>query len=111
MPTPGCIRSIAKSVLGNRLVFEEHHPAWASTFRATWTPSDRYGWVRTVELRHDDTADDSAASTADFEVLDGLLDVMPAGVDALTEQIRSNLVNAYKRSETGPWGTLAVYSL
>ncbi len=44
-------------------------------------------------------------------MLDGLLDVMPAGVDALTEQIRSNLVNAYKRSETGPWGSLAVYSL
>ncbi len=46
-----------------------------------------------------------------YEVLDGLLDVMPAGVDAHTEQIRSNLVDAYKRSETGPWGTMAVYTL
>ena len=104
VPSAGCTRSIAKSVLGNRLVFEERNPAWGSTFRATWTPSDRYGWVRTVELRHDGPADE-------YELLDGLLDVMPAGVDALTEQIRSNLVNVYKRSETGPWGTLAIYSL
>ena len=44
-------------------------------------------------------------------MLDGFLDVMPAGVDALTEQIRSNLVDAYKRSEVGPLGTMAVYSL
>ena len=104
VPVAGCTRSIAKSVLGNRLVFEEHNPAWGSVFRATWTPSDRYGWVRTVELDHHGPA-------VEYEVLDGLLDVVPAGVDALTEQIRSNLVNAYKRSETGPWGSLAVYSL
>jgi len=109
-PTPGCRRSIAKSVLGNRLVFEERRPSWALTFRATWAPSDRFGWVRTVELCHDGSSTDSDAR-GEYEILDGLLDVMPAGVDALTEQIRSNLVDAYKRSETGPWGSLAVYSL
>ena len=108
VPIAGCRRSIAKSVLGDRLVFEERHPSWGSTFRATWAPSDTYGWVRTVELRHDDAP---AGGRTEYDVLDGLLDVMPAGVDASTEQIRSNLVNAYKRSETGPWGPLAVYSL
>ena len=108
--TAGCRRSIAKSVLGNRLVFEEHRPSWALTFRAIWEPSDRFGWVRTVELRHDgSTGHDTGARG--YEVLDGLLDVMPGGVDASTEQIRSNLVDAYKRTETGPWGTLVVYSL
>jgi len=104
--TPGCRRSIAKSVLGDRLVFEEHHPAWSLTFRATWAPSDRFGWVRTVEL-----LDAGGAADSEYEVLDGLVDVMPAGVDALTEQIRSNLVDAYKRSEVGSWGSLAVFSL
>ena len=112
VPTAGSRRSIAKSVLGNRLVFEEHRPSWGLTFRTTWAPSGTYGWVRTAELRLDDAPDGSTADNRrEYEVLDGLLDVMPAGVDALTEQIRSNLVNAYKRSEAGPWGTLAVYSL
>ncbi len=103
--TPGCRRSIAKSVLGDRLVFEEHHQEWSVTFHATWAPSDLHGWVRTVRLA------DHGGPAADYDVVDGLLDVMPAGVDAHTEQTRSNLVDAYKRAETGPWGTLAVYSL
>ena len=102
---PACRRSIAKSALGDRLVFEEHHEDWGLGFRATWAPSGSYGWARTVELI------DLGGHGAQLEVLDGLLDVMPAGVDALTEQIRSNLVDAYKRSQTGPWSTLAIYSL
>ncbi len=108
-PADGSSRSVAKSALGDRLVFESHHPDWSLTYRATWAPSDEYGWVRTVELIDDRAnADDLVI---DYDVLDGLLDVMPAGVDAHTEQIRSNLVDAYKRAEVGPWGTLAVYSL
>ncbi len=100
-----CTRSIAKSVVGDRLVFEEHHDEWGLDFRATWAPSNTHGWVRTVEVA------DVGGRGAELEVLDGLFDVMPAGVDARTEQTLSNLVDSYKRSETGPWGTLAVYTL
>ncbi len=102
---PGCTRALAKGVQGDHVTFEERNPTWGLVFRATWAPSDRHGWVRTVELV------DDGGGAGTYELLDGLLDVMPAGVDALTEQIRSNLINAYKRSETGPWGTLAVFSL
>ena len=70
---PVCRRSIAKSVLGDRLVFEEHHEDWGLGFRATWAPSGTYGWARTVELI------DLGGHGAEFEVLDGLLDVMPGG--------------------------------
>ncbi|MFO7961164.1 MAG: hypothetical protein R6U94_09480 [Nitriliruptoraceae bacterium] len=104
-PEVGCTRSIAKHVRGDALLLEETNPAWGLSVRTTWAPSRAYGWVRTVELT--DLTDDGA----NVEVLDGLLDVMPTGVDAVTEQLRSNLVDAYKRSETGPWGTAAVYAL
>jgi hypothetical protein len=104
-PAPGCHRSLAKHVLGNALRLEEVNPAWGLLHRTTWTPSRSYGWVRTVELV------DRSGEGARVEVLDGLLDVMPAGVDAAIEQRTSNLVDAYKRSETGPWGTAAVYAL
>ena len=103
--TPHCTRSIAKSVLGDRLILEEHHAGWQLTFRTTWAPSDAHGWVRTVELGNDAEVD------ASYDVLDGFLDVMPAGVDAHTEMTLSNLVNAYKRSEIGPWGRLAVFNV
>ena len=103
--TAQCTRSISKSVLGDQLIFEERHLGWGIGFRSTWAPSRSHGWTRTVEvIGHDD-------HDIDLEVLDGVIDVMPAGIDALTEQIRSNLVNAYKRSEVGPWGTLAVFSV
>ena len=102
---PGGTRSLAKHVLGTALRFEEDHPAWGLRFRATWEPSRAYGWVRTVELI------DEADTGADVEVLDGLLDVMPAGVEAVTEQLTSNLVDAYKRSEAGLPGAAALYTL
>ncbi len=102
---PGCTRAVAKRTVGNALLLEEHNDAWELTFRMTWAPAPSHGWVRTVELI------DRSGDGATLEVLDGLLDVMPAGVDAGTEQVTSNLVDAYKRSETGRWGTAAVYTL
>ena len=104
-PTPGCTRSIAKSAVGDRLVFEERNEAWGLLFRSTWAPSPAYGWVRTVELV------DLAGAGHELEVLDGLVDVMPAGVEAPTEQIRSNLVDAYKRAELVDGGPCVVYHL
>ncbi len=100
---PECSRAITKGVLGDVLAFEEHNERWGLTITATWAPSGAYGWARTVEITGD--------GLAELDVLDGLLDVMPAGVQASAELTRSNLVDAYKRSETGPWGTAAVYSL
>ena len=101
----GCTRAIAKKALGDGLRLEERNDAWGVTFRCTWQPSRSFGWVRTVELV------DHGGQDTTITVLDGLLDVMPAGVDAVLEQVRSNLVDAYKRSETGRWGTAAVYAL
>jgi hypothetical protein len=104
-PEPSCTRAIEKHELGTGLTVEEVNRAWGLRVRATWAPSRSYGWIRTVELT------DLAGRGADVEVLDGLLDVLPAGVDAVAQQLTSNLVDSYKRSETGRWGTLAVYAL
>jgi hypothetical protein len=101
----GIRRSLAKSVLGDRLMFEETNPDWGLVYRATWRPAPSFGWVRTVEIT------ETGGSARDLEVLDGLLDVNPFGVAADVEQERSNLVDAYKRSETGRWGTAAIYTL
>ncbi|MGM0617389.1 MAG: hypothetical protein ACQEUI_04510, partial [Actinomycetota bacterium] len=104
-PAAGCTRAIAKHVRGDALWLEEVNTAWGLCVRTSWAPSRAYGWVRKVELA------DLTGHGQRVEVLDGLLDVMPTGVDAVTEQLRSNLVDAYKRSETGRWGTAAIYAL
>ena len=102
---PGCVRAIEKHELGAALTLEETNHDWALRVRMTWEPSRAFGWVRTVRL------DDLSGDGVTLEVVDGLLDVLPAGVEAQTQQRASNLVNAYKRSETGRWGTAAVYAL
>ncbi|MEO1061290.1 MAG: hypothetical protein AAFZ07_07710 [Actinomycetota bacterium] len=100
-----CSRAITKSTIGDLVELEERQHRWGLTWRATWVPSGAYGWVRRVELV------DDGAEERDLEVLDGLLDVQPDGLDRLTEQSRSNLADAYKRSEAGRWGTAAIYTL
>ena len=102
---PYCSRSITKGTMSEVLVLEEHHHEWDLTFRTLWSPSPAYGWVRTSVLVN------RGSDGEQLEVLDGLVDLMPAGVDAVAEQTRSNLVDAYKRSEVGPWGTAAIYTL
>ncbi len=102
---PGCTRALEKHELGTALIFEEINEAWGIKIRMTWLPSGSYGWVRRIELT------DLGGAGAEVEVVDGLLDLMPAGVAAEVEQRASNLVDAYKRSETGRWGSAAIYAL
>ncbi len=98
-------RSVAKSTMGNRIRFEEHNPDWGVKFTTTWSPSDSFGWVRSVELTNDTDVG------VDLEIVDGLIDVMPAGLDAGFERDMSNLADAYKRSETGRWGSSAIFTM
>ncbi|NND84151.1 MAG: hypothetical protein HKN46_03285, partial [Acidimicrobiia bacterium] len=102
---PAAHRALGKSTIGNQLFVEETHTEWGLTFRATWSPAPSYGWVRKVEL-----IDESGAGQR-VRVLDGLVDVMPFGLEEDFESTKSNLADAYKRSETGGWGSAAVYTI
>ncbi|MDE0606852.1 MAG: hypothetical protein OXH78_06845 [Acidimicrobiaceae bacterium] len=99
-------RAIAKTPQGDRLRFEEHHRDLGLTFRYTWSSSAEFGLVRSCELLRD-------AGEADLEaqLLDGLLDVLPAGVELETQQTSSTLVDAYRRSEFDPQSGLALFTL
>ena len=59
-------RNLYKSVLGNKLCFEEVNHDLALAFRYTWATSDRYGFVRLCELQNlgDETLAGRAASMA-----------------------------------------------
>ncbi|MCA9551449.1 MAG: hypothetical protein KC933_15545 [Myxococcales bacterium] len=93
-PGPEVRRRLYKNALGTRLVFEEVNPDCALTFRYQWAASTEHGFVRTAEL----TVAADAAGPVTVEVLDGLLALMPAGVDLTTQQRASALVNAYRRA-------------
>lgn len=86
-------RSIAKSVVGNRLLFIEKNIDLGLTFTYEWAPASNYGWVRTANIAN------NTASPISFEIIDGLQNVMPSGVERITQNTFSTLVDGYKRTE------------
>jgi hypothetical protein len=98
-------RSLSKSVLGNQVVFEEHNLDLGLVFQYRWAFSERFGFVRRARLRNAEEGD------ARIRVLDGLQNVLPAGVDPALQTERSNLVDAYKKSELEAGTGLGIFSL
>ena len=87
------IRSIAKSVTGNRLLFREENVDLGLIFSYEWAPATHLGWVRTAHLSNE------TETPITVEVLDGLQNVMPSGVERITQNTFSTLVDGYKRTE------------
>ena len=93
MGTYHIIRSIAKSITGNRLLFREENVDLGLIFSYEWAPATHLGWVRTANLSNETDA------PITVEVLDGLQNVMPSGVERITQNTFSTLVDGYKRTE------------
>ena len=93
MGTYHIIRSIAKSVTGNRLLFREENVDLGLIFSYEWAPATQLGWVRTAHLSNETDA------PITVEVLDGLQNVMPSGVERITQNTFSTLVDGYKHTE------------
>ena len=93
MGTYHIIRSIAKSVTGNRLLFREENVDLGLIFSYEWAPATHLGWVRTAHLSNE------TDTPITVEVFDGLQNVMPSGVERITQNTFSTLVDGYKRTE------------
>jgi hypothetical protein len=98
-------RNLYKSVLGNKLCFEEVNHDLALAFRYTWATSDRHGFVRLCELQN------LGEQALQVELVDGLQNVLPAGTPLLVQTSSSNLVDAYKWTELDAGTGLAMYAL
>ncbi|MDX2486181.1 MAG: hypothetical protein QNL03_01635 [Gammaproteobacteria bacterium] len=86
-------RHLYKNLLGNKLCFEEINHDLQMAFRYTWSTSDSYGFVRQCELHN------LGDKNVRVEMVDGLLNVLPAGTPRFIQGNASNLVDAYKWTE------------
>jgi len=98
-------RHLYKSVLGHEVLFEEVNHDLGLAFRYGWRGSSTFGFVRTAELA------ETSSEPCSVEVLDGLQNLLPAGVTAAMQGGMSNLVDAYKRSELEPATGLGLFTL
>ncbi len=99
------VRSLYKDFLGTTLVFEETRADLGLRVRVTWQTSGRYGLVRGCQVSA------LAGAGVEVEVLDGLRNLLPAGVTSQTQNELSVLLDAYKRTELDPATGLGTYYL
>ncbi|WP_298538772.1 hypothetical protein [uncultured Aquimarina sp.] len=98
-------RNIYKNAYGNKILFEEINHDIGLTYTYMWSSSNEYGFVRKSRLTN------NSNEVIDVEILDGLQNIMPYGVNTDLQGIRSNLVDAYKRSELLQDSKLGIYAL
>ncbi len=98
-------RNIYKSVINNKLVFEEKLLDFNLVFRYCWANSSRFGFVKTATIIN------NSEENLKLEVLDGIQNLLPYGVGSDLQRASSNLVDAYKRSELEPTTNLGIFAL
>lgn len=86
-------RSIAKSTVGNKLIFTEKNLDLGLTFSYKWMNADEFGWIKKSSLTNETT------EPIEVYVVDGLQNVLPSGIDRLTQNTFSTLVDGYKKTE------------
>ena len=98
-------RNLYKNSVGNKVVFEEINEDLGLTFRYEWNSSNKFGFVKKSTLVN------NTSSTIEVTVLDGLQNILPYGVNSDLQSGRSNLVDAYKKSELEAEVGIGIYAL
>ncbi len=98
-------RNLYKNEIGNKLLFEELNHDLGLAFQYSWTHSEKYGIVKQAALRQ------TAKKATKVSIMDGILNILPSGIDYTFQNEYSNLLDAYKRSERAPGLPVALFSL
>ncbi|MEM6801262.1 MAG: hypothetical protein AAF696_07645 [Bacteroidota bacterium] len=98
-------RNIYKHIYGNKLIFEEINESLGISFQYAWESSERYGWVKRSKLSN------LSAESVEVEVLDGMQNILPYGVNLDMQTELSTLVDAYKKNELDAESGIGIFSL
>jgi hypothetical protein len=98
-------RHIYKNMISSHLIFEEVNHDLDVRFQYAWTGCDRFGFVKKARVRND------GAEAVSIDILDGIQNILPAGVGRRLQLEYSTLVDGYKKNELLPDSRLALYTL
>tara|TARA_B110000046_G_scaffold21858_1_gene20541 strand:- start:839 stop:4297 length:3459 start_codon:yes stop_codon:yes gene_type:complete len=98
-------RNLYKNSYGNKVVFEEINEDLGVIFRYQWNSSDKFGFVKKSTLIN------TSSEKTKITFLDGLQNILPSDVETDLQNSRSNLVDAYKKSELQTKSGLGVFAL
>lgn len=98
-------RNLYKNVSGNKIIFEEINTELGVCFQYSWHNSERFGFIKksvVVNLNSEKIG---------IEILDGITNIIPNGVDYDFQNAFSNLSDAYKKCELIKETKLGLYTL
>lgn len=98
-------RNLYKNIYGNKIIFEEINHDLDLKFTYKYSSSDEFGFIK------DATITNIGDNVIDFEILDGLRNILPASVVSDLQIQSSNLVDAYKRNELEVSTGMGIYAL
>lgn len=98
-------RNLYKSIYGNKIVFEERNIDLEVSFQYGWYNSEKYGWIKKSILENIGNA------SIAFDLIDGISNILPYGVDYSFQNEYSNLLDAYKKNELLTDSKLGLFTL
>ncbi|MEO9474765.1 MAG: hypothetical protein ABJG41_04510 [Cyclobacteriaceae bacterium] len=98
-------RNLYKNLTGNKIIFEEHNTDLNLTFRYSWMFSEKYGVIKKSSILNE------GAESLEIEILDGLQNIVPYGINSDLQNAYSNLANAYKKNELDEASGLGLFML
>ena len=101
---PDLERTLSKGTLGNSISFEENRIQDGLSFKYRWQPAGRFGLARTACLEN------RGNQAVKLNVLDGIANILPPGLDLRMQANSSVLTDAYKQSELQANSRMAIYS-
>ncbi len=98
-------RNLYKNTCGNKLIFEENNLDLGLSFRYGWMNSDHFGWIRKSILVN------KSVTSVRVELMDGLQNLLPYGVERFMQNQFSTLLDGYKKSELVKEYSLGLFRL
>lgn len=86
-------KNIYKNFYGNKILFQEVNHDLNITFQYSWQNSEKFGFIKKSKLINNDSGKKV------IQVLDGIQNILPAGIDYTFQNEFSNLLDAYKKNE------------
>lgn len=98
-------RNLYKSIYGNKLIFEERNLDQGLCFQYGWYNSEKFGWIKKASIKN------IGQAAVKVELLDGIQNLLPYGVDYAFQNEYSNLLDAYKKNELLAESKLGLFML
>ena len=86
-------RNIYKNIYGNKIIFQEINKDLGLSFEYCWCTSDKFGIIKKSNIKNINT------KNIKIEILDGISNILPSGIDYVFQNEFSNLLDSYKKNE------------